>query len=167
MLIGDPNMPNLRMQNHLVREACGSILNWFYNSDRYPEYFKDTNSCVARNPVCFGYDPQIFNIFNDTFYDGKLVNIESYPTKPRIVAQLSPVTFKPVNGCVYMQGCSPFNEKEAETCLEMVKQLVEAGVQQEHIGILTTYCAQKRLISKKLHDSYTKVLVGIPLDFEN
>lgn len=47
------------------------------------------------------------------------------------------------------------------------QEFVGEGMKQKRIGVLTTDCTRKRMISERLKELYAKVHVGIPLDFEN
>lgn len=163
ILVGDPLMPNLRVHNLQVRDTCASVLHWFYNRDRYPEYFADDSPYVAHNPVCLNYNPVIFDFFNLYFYNGQLVN----PSELDSARVDIPLIYKPIKGSAIVHGCSPYNDAEITCCLESIKELVEGGVDQERIGVLTTYCAQKKKLVQGCAQSYNKVLVGLLQDFEN
>lgn len=169
VLVGDPKMPNLRVRSQLVRETCGSILQWFHNRGRYPEYFEEGSVCVERSPVCFGYNPKIFSIFNEMFYNSELINMVDQYGRETGEDEESSLSYYPTEGIARISGCSPYNIAEAGVCLELAKVLVENGISGSRIGVLTTYCAQKRKITNLLRDESlcSGVAVGIPQDFEN
>lgn len=163
ILIGDPNMPNLRIRSLQVRDACASVLDWFYNRERYPEYFEENGPYSADNLLCIGYSTHIFKFFNDSFYNGELINPLEFNSDP---IETRSVVFKHVNGSAVMLGCSPYNEAERNHCLEAIDTLVKMGIKQDRIGVLTTYCAQKKKIILSCSKLYAEVLVGTLNDFE-
>lgn len=102
------------------------------------------------------------------FYDGSLVNltIETGLTKSDRDQTL---LLYPADGVARMSGCSPYNLSEAGICLELVKELIEDGLSGHRMGVLTTYCAQKKKISclVQSESQCSTVTVGIMEDFEN
>lgn len=163
MLIGDPLMPNVRVHNPQVRNACASVLNWFYDRSRYPEYFEDSpqNPYIAHCRLYerHEYNPFIFDYFSRTFYN----------EPSGIHPGRSGVDFELFNGLAIMDGCSPYNQHEVDRCLAKIEELVtRSNVDQCSIGVLTTYCAQKRkIIEKCTRLSFDEVFVGLPEDFED
>lgn len=170
IMIGDHRMPNIRVRCQAVRDTCGSVMDWFYDPDRYPEYFIDKSPYIVRIPLTFGYDPRIFAIFNEMNYNSQLNNTES--NRSDASDHEPPLLFVPIMGSLLNLpacGCSPYNLLEAEACVRRVKQMVhEAGIDARRIGILTTYCEQVRTIKRLLEESKyhdIRVFVGIVEDF--
>lgn len=159
-LIGDPKMPNLRVHNPIVRRTCGSILTWFYDRHRYPEYFDRGSPCIAYNPVCYDYSPTVFSAFNEMFYDSQLCNHVLNSTTSYNFPTLS---FEAVQGTAVMHGCSPYNEAEVKCCMDLMKCLGDKSIADCDIRVLTTYCAQKQRIANQCKGN--GVQVGILEDF--
>lgn len=178
LLIGDPHMPNLRVRNYTIRDACGSIMQWFYNKDRYPEYFDSDSPFVAHVTICAGYDPIMLDLLSKLVYGGRRlrsINLSSGQVSEELEA-IPAVWFNKhriFGGRVKVDGCSAFNEAEAEACVSCVEWLVseasamQVGQKGAKIGVLTTYCAQKRRIRDKLRGTYDDVFVGILDEYQN
>lgn len=168
VLIGDPKMPNLRARCQLVRDTCGSVLQWFYNKERYPEYFRQGKVCMCYSPLCFDYSPKIFSIFKEIVRYSPLVNITDGDSVSKFDEDTA-LMFYPSSGVARMSGCSPYNLDEACMCLELVREQIENGLSGRRIGVVTTYCAQKMKIASliRAESQCANVKVGLLEDFEN
>ncbi len=94
--------------------------------------------------------PDIIGFCNKRFYGGKLVTM----TK----RQSGNVPFEwietPPNAVTYKNG-SVLNERQYKETLETIEYLVEEGVQEEEIGVISPYRAQTRLFKDKVVESDT------------
>ena len=108
---------------------------------------------------------------SDTFYDGKLIADASIrkhrlcdlPDVVEIPLTDSPLEFIDTAGAEYEEqlepdGESKLNPKEADIVIQLIGDLIEAGVSPEEMGIIAPYAAQARLLRGKLN------VIGLEID---
>ena len=112
----------------------------------------------------------IMNFSSKTFYDSELVADRSVAQHrlcdlPGVLSM--PLTEEPLEfidtaGAEFEEeiesdGESKFNEKEAQLILRLVRDLMDAGVAPEQIGVIAPYAAQVRLIRSRIDSSSVEV----------
>ena len=72
------------------------------------------------------------------------VKLQLRACKLEVLDPEKPIVFIHTRGKAERKGGSLCNKREVEVCSEVVKELVDAGVDEENIGVITPYRAQKR-----------------------
>jgi len=67
-----------------------------------------------------------------------------------VLSSEKPVVFIHCRGEASREGKSLYNEAELNVCEELIKALIDAGVEPENIGVITPYRAQKKLLMSRL-----------------
>lgn len=98
--------------------------------------------------------PQIANISNSISYDGVLINGVSAADREALIPGFQPLRFYDVtHGNEVRRGQSFINEEEAFIIVKMVELLVDCGIDQGKVGVITTYKAQAAHIHELLKSS--------------
>ena len=113
----------------------------------------------------------IMQFSSDTFYDGKLIADTSIrkhrlcdlPDVVEIPLTDTPLEFIDTAGAEYEEqlepdGESKLNPKEADLVIQLIGDLIEAGISPEEMGIIAPYAAQARLLRGKLN------VIGLEID---
>ena len=79
------------------------------------------------------------------------------PPKLELLDPEKPVVFVHCRGKSIHGERSFYNEAEQEACLEIARNLIEAGVKPENIAIIAPYVAQKKHLASKIHESNLEV----------
>lgn len=162
ILIGGMKMPNLRVRCREVRDTCGSVLDWFHDKRRYPEYFQKDSPYIVRCTVSVGYHSSIFEEFK-SYYEYQLDYVDRSLVSNAIDRES--LLIKPIAGSVTAGLCSPCNRQEAEACVKRIQEMIDANIDKRRIGVLTTYCGQKSLINQLSRGSQCRVFIGVLDDF--
>jgi len=84
-------------------------------------------------------------------YDLKLgINGWQSLDRGKILDPNKPVVFVHVEGEETYDGISKYNDKEAEVCSEIVKNILGCGTQPDEIGIITPYRMQRAIVREKV-----------------
>ncbi len=132
---------------------------------------RDGESIYRQLTVQYRMHESIMQFSSDTFYDGKLIADASIRKHrlcdlPDVVEKPltdSPLEFIDTAGAEYEEqlepdGESKLNPKEADLVIQLIGDLIEAGVSPEEMGIIAPYAAQVRLLRGKLN------VIGLEID---
>ena len=132
---------------------------------------RDGESIYRQLTVQYRMHESIMQFSSDTFYDGKLIADASIrkhrlcdlPDVVEIPLTDSPLEFIDTAGAEYEEqlepdGESKLNPKEADLVIQLIGDLIEAGVSPEEMGIIAPYAAQARLLRGKLN------VIGLEID---
>ena len=132
---------------------------------------RDGESIYRQLTVQYRMHESIMQFSSDTFYDGKLIADASIrkhrlcdlPDVEEIPLTDSPLEFIDTAGAEYEEqlepdGESKLNPKEADLVIQLIGDLIEAGVSPEEMGIIAPYAAQARLLRGKLS------VIGLEID---
>ena len=132
---------------------------------------RDGESIYRQLTVQYRMHESIMQFSSDTFYDGKLIADASIrkhrlcdlPDVEEIPLTDSPLEFIDTAGAEYEEqlepdGESKLNPKEADLVIQLIGDLIEAGISPEEMGIIAPYAAQARLLRGKLS------VIGLEID---
>jgi superfamily I DNA and/or RNA helicase len=154
IMVGDPKQlpPIVQSRDEYVYRAMGRNIFEVTVPNPY------TCNTVVMLDTQYRMHQVIGNLVSNLFYDGKLRHGENtvereqiarkkpYPGAPLVVMDTENQTT-----CTTREGSySRFNEKTAQTCVDLAIQAVRGGI--EFVAIITPYVAQSRLIRQLLSD---------------
>ena len=132
---------------------------------------RDGESIYRQLTVQYRMHESIMQFSSDTFYDGKLIADTSIrkhrlcdlPDVVEIPLTDTPLEFIDTAGAEYEEqlepdGESKLNPKEADLVIQLIGDLIEAGISPEEMGIIAPYAAQARLLRGKLN------VIGLEID---
>jgi superfamily I DNA and/or RNA helicase len=115
-----------------------------------------TSDIVALLDTQYRMHPTIGTLVSELFYEGRLLHGENTPARQQL-ADLQPFAGAPLvvvdtdnrTTCTTPTGSfSRFNERTAQTCIDLAVEAVRGGV--ESVAIITPYVEQSRLIRQQL-----------------
>jgi superfamily I DNA and/or RNA helicase len=132
---------------------------------------RDGESIYRQLTVQYRMHESIMQFSSDTFYDGKLIADASIrqhrlcdlPDVIEMPLTDSPLVFIDTAGAEFEEqiepdGESKLNPKEANLVIQLIGDLIEAGVSPAEMGIIAPYAAQVRLLRGKLN------VIGLEID---
>ncbi|MDA8967732.1 AAA domain-containing protein [bacterium] len=132
---------------------------------------RDGESIYRQLTVQYRMHESIMQFSSDTFYDGKLIADASIrqhrlcdlPDVIEMPLTDSPLAFIDTAGAEFEEqiepdGESKLNPKEANLVIQLIGDLIEAGVSPAEMGIIAPYAAQVRLLRGKLN------VIGLEID---
>ena len=132
---------------------------------------REGESIYRQLTVQYRMHESIMQFSSDTFYAGKLVadatirkhRLCDLPDVVEIPLTDTPLEFIDTAGAEYEEqlepdGESKLNPKEADLVIQLIGDLIEAGISPEEMGIIAPYAAQARLLRGKLN------LIGLEID---
>ncbi|MDA7893911.1 AAA domain-containing protein, partial [bacterium] len=132
---------------------------------------RDGESIYRQLTVQYRMHESIMQFSSDTFYDGNLIADASIrkhrlcdlPDVVEMPLTDSPLEFIDTAGAEYEEqlepdGESKLNPKEADLVIQLIGDLIEAGVSPAEMGIIAPYAAQVRLLRGKLN------VIGLEID---
>ena len=132
---------------------------------------REGESIYRQLTVQYRMHESIMQFSSDTFYAGKLIADASIrkhrlcdlPDVVEIPLTDTPLEFIDTAGAEYEEqlepdGESKLNPKEADLVIQLIGDLIEAGISPEEMGIIAPYAAQARLLRGKLN------LIGLEID---
>jgi len=135
----------------------------------FEELIERISSSMLR--IQYRMHEKIMGFSNERFYDGKLIADESVkdhtiadlhlmaPKRFETILDEEPVVFVHIEGQERQaqRSKSYENPQEAQAVKELVDELLAMGAKEEHIGVITPYAAQVKMI-KKLLDFEDRVI---------
>ncbi len=160
VLVGDNKQLQPIDKDELSEKLNNSIFNHFI--DKYPSNYSFLDTQYRMNK-------EISDLSSNLFYEGKIKTypkiadqtIESLKTSKNIDINFNnPLTFIDTANMRYHEeglgdGCE--NCKEAEIVVEVVKKLLDNGIDPHEIGVITLYKKQKNLINQYLTNNAVEV----------
>lgn len=132
---------------------------------------REGESIYRQLTVQYRMHESIMQFSSDTFYAGKLIadatirkhRLCDLPDVVEIPLTDTPLEFIDTAGAEYEEqlepdGESKLNPKEADLVIQLIGDLIEAGISPEEMGIIAPYAAQARLLRGKLN------LIGLEID---
>jgi superfamily I DNA and/or RNA helicase len=145
VLIGDnkqllPIFRTVRRQDlQEILSAFVYLLKKYENRSLWLKWHYRSNTQIIEFPSRFIYNEMI-----KPSPECSKVKLQLRVYKLEVLDPEKPVVFVHTRGRAERKGSSLRNEREVEVCSEIVKNLVEADVDEENIGVITPYRAQKR-----------------------
>jgi KaiC/GvpD/RAD55 family RecA-like ATPase len=105
--------------------------------------------------------PLIMDFSSKMFYNGELkhgvkpserVPPKGFPWKRNKKHGIVPVAFVPLKSQESQVGLSKVNAMEADIIIRILKKLIESGLRQDQVGVISPYAGQNRLLVKYLKE---------------
>lgn len=141
-----------------------------YDRSLFERLADSQQSLVRRLLIQYRMHAAIMEFSSLEFYDAELLadpSVASHLASEMADVQTIPLTTAPLEfidtaGAGYDEeiepaGQSRMNRREAELVVKKIEALLSAGIQPQHIGIITPYSAQVRLLREKLPESALEI----------
>jgi len=115
------------------------LLKRYENHSLWLKWHYRSNTQIIEFPSRFIYNEMI-----EPSPECLKVKLQLRACKLEVLDPEKPIVFIHTRGKAERKGGSLCNKREVEVCSEVVKELVDAGVDEENIGVITPYRAQKR-----------------------